>query len=511
MTSQSTFIRLGRRRIAALGLALVALGMTDGLRAAAPGVRPNVLFLAIDDLRNELGSLGVTHARTPHLDSLAAAGRLFTHHYVQVPTCGASRCSLLSGRYPSQPVHVSNNAIRATHPEWGSRSLPAWFRQHGYRTLAVGKIGHYPGGLTGRGWAEGPEELPGAWDRIWIPDSPWQTAEAMMHGYANGKPRTPGQTPPFEAGDGPDELYPDAWVARDAVATLRELAPSRQPWFFAVGFFKPHLPFAAPRRWFDLHAESEVPSPAVTARPPEPSGWHASGELKRNYRAPDGRDPDTDPEYAALLRRAYSAATSYMDAQLGRVLAALRELRLEENTIVVAWSDHGFLLGEHAIWGKHCLYDIALRSPLIVRHPGLPRPGEESHALVETVDIFPTLLDLCGLPRPEGLDGRSLSPQLADPRAGSGKPAHGFWTAGQRTIRTDQWRLIVHPSKAGGESGGLELFDLRADPNEARNVAAETPRVVQELLAQLERVPDHFANEPVQSNAVKKASSRNRD
>jgi iduronate 2-sulfatase len=466
-------------------LALAILCVASGSRAAD---KPNVLFLAIDDLRNDLGCLGVEHAKTPHLDALAASSRLFTHHYVQVPTCGASRCALLRGRYPDQPAHTGNGAIAGTHGQWGAQSLPAVFRQHGYRTLSLGKISHHPGGRTGRGWAEGPEELPGAWDRCWVPEAPWTTPEAMMHGFANGVPRTRGQSPPWEAFDGPDESYPDAWVAAEAVTTLRELADSRQPWFFAVGFFKPHLPFAAPKKWFDLHDPDKIPVPPVAGRPAEPSGWHGSGEFRGNY-GHGGRNPDSDPDYARLMRHAYAASTSYMDAQVGRVLDAIQQLGLGDNTVVVVWSDHGFLLGEHAIWGKHCLYEHAIRSPLMIRQPAMPHPGTACDAIVETVDVFPTLLELCSLPAPEGLSGQSLLPQLADPAATASKPALSFWSGGQRTVRTDRWRLIVHPRK-GDLGPGIELFDYQSDPHESQNVAADHPQQVAQLLAILQQAPD---------------------
>jgi iduronate 2-sulfatase len=472
-------------RWAAAALAVVVLGNVTDTRAAD---RPNVLLLAIDDLRNDLGCLGVEHAKTPNIDALAASARLFTHHYVHVPTCGASRCALLRGRYPDQPAHLGNGAIAATHRQWGAASLPGVFRQHGYRTLALGKITHHPGGRTGRGWAEGPEELPGVWDRCWVPQAPWATPEAMMHGFANGVPRTRGKSPPWESFDGPDESYPDAWVAAEAVETLRQLSQSQEPWLFAVGFFKPHLPFAAPKKWFDLHDPDKMPAPVVTTRPADPSGWHRSGEFRGNY-GHDGRDPDDDPDYARLMRHAYAASTSYMDAQLGRVVQALEDLDLAENTVVVAWSDHGFLLGEHAIWGKHCLYEHAIRSPLIVRQPGMQHPGKACEAIVETVDVFPTLLELCSLPAPEELSGRSLAAQLADPAEVKTKPAISFWTGGQRTVRTDRWRLIVHPRQSDGERA-VELFDYQTDAHEARNVAAEHPQQVAELMGVLQTVSD---------------------
>ncbi len=456
--------------------------------SSAATAQPNVLFIAIDDLRNDLGALGVPHAKTPQLDGFAKTARLFSHHYVQVPTCGASRCALWRGRYPTLPAHVGNNGIRDTQADWAAQSLPALFRQNGYRTLALGKLTHYPGGRTGKDWAEGPEELPGVWDRSWIPDSPWKTPLAIMHGYANGAARQSGKSPPWEAHDGPDEAYPDAWVAAEAIKTLKELAAQKQPWFFGVGFFKPHLPFAAPKRWHDLHAAG-VPDLKrdAAAKPTWQSGWHGSGEFRGNY-GHAGRDPDSDAEYARLLRRAYAASISYVDAQVGRVLAALREAGLEDNTIVVVWSDHGFLLGEHAIWGKHALYEHALRSPLMIRHPGLAQPGKTSAAIVETVDLFPTLAELCRLPVPSELDGHSLGPQLRDPTVPSKKPAHGFWTGGQRTVRTDRWRLIVQTGKEG-DATRVELFDYLTDADETRNHAAEQPETVRDLMARLNSFP----------------------
>jgi iduronate 2-sulfatase len=444
--------------------------------------KPNVLFISIDDLRNDLGALGAAHAKTPHLDQFAETARPFSHHYVHVPTCGASRLALLRGMRPSKPIHTNNNGIKATSSEWSQRSLPAMFRNQGYQTLALGKISHYPGGLTGKNWAIPPVELPDSWDRQWIPEGPWPHPQAIMHGYANGKGREWGKSQTIEAFDGPDETYPDAWVARDAVATLGELAKSEKPWFFAVGFFKPHLPFAAPKRYFDLHAAG-VPDldPAIAAKRPWASDWHNSGEFRNNYQHPGDRDPATHPDYARELRQAYAACTSYADAQVGRVLDALRELQLDDNTIVVVWSDHGFLLGEHAIWGKHCLYEHALRCPLIIRKPGMKQPGAISTAMVETVDVFPTLADLCGLAAPDGLDGLSLRPMLDDPATPTAKPAisHGSH-GGTRTIRDDRWRLIV--DAAGGRA---ELFDNQTDPGETKNLAAEHPDVVRDLLEKL--------------------------
>lgn len=488
--------------------ALIAVGSGADVQAAAAerSRRPNVLFIAIDDLRNELGALGAAHARTPALDSFAATARVFTHHYVQVPTCGASRCALLRGRYPTEAAHLGNGGIATTHERWGDANMPAWFKRHGYRTFALGKITHHPGGRTGRLWADGPEELPGAWDRVWIPDTPWREPERIMHGYAQGAARVPGKSLPWEAFDGPDKAYPDAWIAEEAVATLTSLQGGSEPWFFAVGFFKPHLPFAAPKRWFDLHDPDKIPplSPEAAAKPSWPSTWHASGEFRNNY-GHAGRDVATDPAYVRLLRQAYAANVSYVDAQVGRLLAALDRVDPRRETIVVVWGDHGFLLGEHAIWGKHCLYENALRSPLLIRAPGVREPGAKTAATVETVDVFPTLADLCGLPLPATLDGATLRPFLERPGAAARKPARGFWTNGQRAVRNERWRLIAAPGSDGATQS--ELFDYESDPGETRNHAAAHPEIVRALQAEIGRGPSIAAGASKSGKARKAAPS----
>ena len=470
---------------AALLSVSVLIPVTPAAAAADSAQRPNVLFISIDDLRNDLGILGVQHAKTPHLDRLAKSSRLFSRHYVQVPTCGASRCALLRGRYPDGGAQVGNNAIRDTHLEWGKESMPAWLRQHGYQTYSLGKISHYPGGMTGGDWNEAPEELPGAWDRAWIPDSPWKTSLAIMHGYANGKPRERGVTPAWEGVEGPDELYPDAWVARDAVAHLDELAKSAEPWFFAVGFFKPHLPFAAPRAWHALHNDANIPAPAVAADARSRPGWHDSGELHKGYNL-GGRDPLEDEAFADELRRAYAGSVSYVDAQVGRVMEKFDELGLAENTIVVLWSDHGFMLGEQAVWAKHTLYEEALLSPMMIRVPGMAQPGKQSAAVVETVDIYPTLMELCGLPAPTTLDGHSLAPQLVDSKAKSEGLSLGFWKE-DRTVRNNRWRLTLYAPNRDRDAT-MTLYDLKNDPYGLANVAEANPDVVKRLSARMERL-----------------------
>ncbi|TVQ02360.1 MAG: DUF229 domain-containing protein [Balneolaceae bacterium] len=449
------------------------------------GDKYNILFIAIDDLRNDLNALGTDHVITPNLDAFASQARLFSRHYVQVPTCGSSRAALMRGQRATDTKFLPNTAILETHEEWAHRSLPGWFRNHGYQTFSLGKVTHYPGGLTGEGWAEGPEELPGVWDRSWIPDSPWHTPEDMMHGYANGIPRERGVSPTWEAHDGPDTAYPDGWVANEAVQVLEELVAVENPWFFAVGFFKPHLPFAAPRKYFDLYDRDDIPEPEDTEIPRPPSSWHGSGEFMNNYgRHPS--NPNEDSSYARQLRHAYAAATSYVDTQVGRVLDQMAALGLLEKTIVVIWSDHGFALGEQGIWGKHSLYETALKSPLIIYYPGIKEPGVVSEAIVETIDIFPTLTDLAGLTAPEELEGISLRPQLINPSAFSKEAAFAHWTRGQSTVRTDEWRLIIHRPETQIE--GFELFDFRNNKNGIRTNPDDHPVKVDKMMEKIENI-----------------------
>jgi iduronate 2-sulfatase len=457
------------------------------LTTASSAERPNVLFIAVDDLRPWLGCYDPKLAVSPNIDRLAAEGRRFAHHYVQVPTCGASRCGLMFGRYPGRlPGDAGNDAISKTAAKQPLPAMPAFFRQQGYRTVSVGKITHYPGGRSGKGWADGPVELPGAWDESLMPSGPWKTPEGAMHGYANGATRQqagkdPAKKPVSEAVAGDDRVFPDGWIADEAVKQLSELAGSGKPFFLAAGFIKPHLPFAAPASYFEATAGIGLPVPRAAKKPGFPTTWHGSGEF-RQYGLNEG-DPFRKPSAAEAYRKAYLACVRYTDAQVGKLLAALDASPAAKNTIVVLWGDHGFLLGEHAIWGKHCLFEEALHSPLIIRVPGQKKPGEAADAIVETIDIYPTLAGLAGLPLSKELDGRSLARQLEDPTAASDGAALGFWQDGV-TLRTDTHRLIISRK----EPAKTELYDHRQDPAEAFNVAVKQEKVAQAMKVQLEKI-----------------------
>ena len=456
----------------------------------------NVLFIAVDDLRPALGAYGETHMITPHLDRLAAAGRLFRNHFVQAPTCGASRFALLTGMRPSSSDHLSNEAfVRILGREEQERpeSFAHLFRRNGYTTAAIGKVSHYPAGrvYSYEGEGDGRAEMPLSWDSAASPVDKWGTAWNAFFGYADGSNRNEarGVAPAYEMADVADTAYPDGLIAAAAIEKLRELADRR--FLLALGFFKPHLPFTAPRRYWDLYdreaiALSPNPGPPVGTHP---AAVHDSNEMFGNYGHPvaaGAAGERVDDEYARILRHAYFAAISYVDAQVGKVIDELDRLGLADKTIVVVWGDHGWHLGDHTIWGKHSTFERALRSPLIVRVPGLASPGVPAEGLVETVDLYPTLAELAGLTEPAGLSGTSLVPLLDDPGHPGKDGAFGYWH-GRRTLRTQRYRLTRYDE---GEPR-VELFDHRTDPYETVNVADAQPEVVARLLLQL------AANRPV--------------
>jgi iduronate 2-sulfatase len=386
------------------------------LAATASAEKPNVLFICVDDLRPELKSLGAGYIHSPAMDSLVGSGRAFTRHYVQAPTCGASRYALLAGKYATNGAQRNNGALESTAKDADKQpySMPRQFRENGYRTISIGKVSHYPGGLGGKGWNDPAKpEMPGAWDLSMMPTDPWETPEKAMHGYAGGKPRQRGVTPPFEHKEGDDMTYTDGWITREALKQMDGLAKKDQPFFLAVGIMKPHLPFACPKSYFDIYKDAKLAPIPHPGKPEGLSTWHSSGEF-RQY-ASGGKDAWSEHAYADQLRRSYAACVSYADNQVAQLLANLDKLGIRKNTIVVLWGDHGWHLGEHAVWGKHTLFEESLRAPLVISAPGMEKPGAKTDAIVETVDIYPTLCELSGVPKPDGLSGKSLTKYLEDP------------------------------------------------------------------------------------------------
>ena len=440
----------------------------------------NVLLISLDDLRPELKSFGAEYIHSPNIDALAASGRAFTRHYVNAPSCGPSRYTLLTGQYGG----ADNGALfnRATQlkrdPKSFLPSMPEWFRKHGYTTVAVGKVSHHPGGLGGKNWNDPNQvEMPHAWDRQLMPSGEWQHPRGAMHGLAHGNIRkNAGDHPVFEAAEGPNEIYPDGLIAQEGLKQLEELTKANEPFFLAIGLIRPHLPFGAPKRFLDLYEGVELPPIPHPEKPEGPSTWHNSGEFMKYQRW--GKDPRKDPAFADEVRRHYAACVSYVDEMVGQLINKLEATGAAKDTIIVVWGDHGWHLGEHAIWGKHALFEESLHAPLIIVTPEIPRPGSAAGGIVETLDIFPTLCDLLGIEIPDFAMGTSLRPMLEDP-ASPGHAAVGYWRQA-KTIRTDHYRYIVH------HSGDMELYDHRSPEKETLNIAEQNPETTQALQQQLE-------------------------
>lgn len=442
----------------------------------------NVLLICVDDLRPELACFGASYIQSPNIDQLAAGGRVFRNHYVQAPTCGASRFALLTGRYggSGNDALFQRAAAISKNSEAVLPSMPAWFRQNGYETVSVGKVSHHPGGRGGERWSSLTIlEMPNSWDRHLLPSGAWQDPRGWMHGLAHGEIRIDGERVEMDvmqAVEGPDTVYPDGISINESLTQLNLLAADdTKPFFLAVGILRPHLPFGAPASYLKLYEDVELPPTPHIKKPAGRTTWHKSSEFMRYHRW--GKNPNSDKEFANLVRKHYAACVSYADAQVGRILSKLQETGQRENTVVVLWGDHGWHLGEHAIWGKHALFEESLRSPLIVSYSDILRPGKTTDSIVETIDIFPTLCDLTGVPQPDFVQGVSLLPLLDHPTA-KGHVAVSY-TRKATTIRTQQYRLVLH------EDGYSELYDHHSPDAETKNIASENPSVVKRLSKKL--------------------------
>ncbi|GEO06459.1 iduronate-2-sulfatase [Adhaeribacter aerolatus] len=460
-------------------------------------LRPNVLFIAVDDLRPELGIYGNKIIKTPNIDKIAAQGITFRNHYVQVPTCGASRRSLLTGMLPRNKTHLSNEVIRLQISGEPERESPETFihqlKRNGYYTVGIGKISHYPDGLI-YGYTEDPHgakrELPYSWDEMLFDPGKWGTGWNAFFGYADGTNRQSrqGKVKPYENRPVNDEGYPDGLTANLAVKKLKELAGQEKPFFLGVGFFKPHLPFNAPKQYWDMYAAAQIPltpSPGIPEKV-NPASLHQSSEFN-SYLAGDEKPSLTDPvsdAYARTLKQAYYASVSYADAQIGKVMAELERLGLAENTIVVVWGDHGWHLGDHRVWGKHTIFEAALRSPLIIKAPQVKQPGAASNHIVSTIDLYPTIMELCGVKMPHQTDGKSLVALLKQPANKKWEDkSYSYYNNGV-SLRTQQYRLTRYYRPA---EPTIELYDHLQDPHENKNIAQDKPEVVQRLMPLLEK------------------------
>jgi arylsulfatase A-like enzyme len=459
--------------------------------------RPNVLFIAVDDLRPDLGSYGNEMVKSPNLDKLASESRIFKNHYVQVPTCGASRYSILTGMLPRTKTHLSNEAIHKLISDEPEKEEPETFihqlRRNGYYTVGMGKISHYPDGLL-YGYNGDPQgakqELPHSWDELLFDPGKWRTGWNAFFGYADGSNRQSmeKQVKPYENADVRDEGYPDGLTANLAIDKLKELAGKKKPFFMGIGFFKPHLPFNAPKKYWDMYEELEIPhtpSPDIPDNV-DPASLHNSFEFNQyllGEEKPSLKKPVSDA-YARKLRHAYYASVSYVDAQIGKVLDELERLGLSKNTIVVLWGDHGWQLGDHRVWGKHTIFEKALHSPLMVKVPGMKHQGSSSKKIVSSIDLYPTLMELCGVNPPAGIDGKSLVGLLKDPdKKGWDTISYSYYNNGI-SLRTKRYRLTRYFRK---EEPTIELYDHEKDPFENHNVAKDHPEIIERLMPVLEK------------------------
>lgn len=447
--------------------------------------RPNILFIAVDDLRPEFGAYGASYIKSPHLDRIAKAGITFNRAYCQQAVCSPTRSSLMTGTRPdTAKVWDLETHFRVALPN--VVTLGQHFKNHGYFVQGMGKI--YHGGF---------DDAP-TWS------VPWQTPRAQAYGLPEnlalnqrqnavvepdgkakkkgrkGKQATPRNSrgPAFEGADVPDETFHDGKVAALAVSTLREISRKPEPFFLAVGFVKPHLPFVAPKKYWDLYDPAKIQLAPNKFRPKDAPDYaiQAGGEMRAYHGIPDTSIPD---DLARQLKHGYYAAISYMDAQVGRVLDELDRLGLREKTIVVLWGDHGWKLGEHDAWCKHTNSENDTNAPLLLSVPGMKHAGTRTNALVEFVDIYPTLSELAGLTLPSHLEGRSFKPVLDDPTRAWKTAAFSQYPRGVNgrqlmgySMRTDRHRFTVWVERNNhAKVDAIELYDHQVDPQENTNVA----------------------------------------
>lgn len=482
--------------IIAGGITLMAILSACSKSNSISNQKLNVLFIAVDDLRPELGCYGKEYMHTPNIDKLASEGRVFRNHFVHCAACGPSRSTLLSGR------RTLNWDIFKEIRESGSKpdvifSLPQLFKENGYLTVSIGKVSHQPGGVIDS--IQKIHEVPYSWNESYAPVGEWNDPWKAFFSYSGGKARLYGYNrgndinqPPFEAADVSDNGYADGLNAEEAIKQLQKLKDTT--FFLAVGFYKPHLPFNAPKKYWDLYDPDEIPEADYKQIPENTKsdiclhGDNNSFEPRTHYRwVNDTSNYQITPDRQKILKHGYCASVSYIDAQIGKVMRELKRLDLDKNTIVVLWSDHGWHLGDYGIWGKYTNFDIALRSPLIIKLPKVNDPGGISDGIVETVDIFPTLADLCDLPVPENLEGISMKPVIYDPEVKIKQYAVGernAWGVHGITLRSEQYRLMIWKGN-DGDTIDIELFDYSENPMPSHNIADDNPEIVKQLMSVL--------------------------
>ncbi len=463
-----------RCRIWLLAVGAILFGMASACGAAP--AKTNVLFIAVDDLNTALHCYGHPLVKSPNIDRLAARGVRFDHAYCQFPLCSPSRVSLLTGLRPQTTrIFDLKTDFRGILPD--AITLPQCFKRQGYFVARVGKIFHY--GVPGDIGTNGLDDRR-SWDQVVNPRGRDKDEENKVINYTPD--RGLGSAMSFYAADGTDEEQTDGKSATAAIELLEK--HQGEPFFLGVGFYRPHTPYVAPKKYFDLYPLESIALP---------------------YNPPDDHDDIPDP--ATQIRplnygltdlqcreclRAYFASLSFMDAQVGRLLDALDRLKLSDRTVVVLWGDHGYLLGEHGQWMKQSLFEESAHVPLLIAAPGAAGNGQGCARIVETIDIYPTLADVCQVPPPADLPGASLRPLLEDPRHEWNRPAFTQVQRGNfpgRSVRTERWRYTEWDSGRRG----VELYDHEKDPREFKNLASDPnyASVVAELRGQIQKTfPD---------------------
>lgn len=513
--------------------------------------KPNILFIAIDDLRPEIGAYGSEIAITPNLDKLASNGLLFNRAYCQEPICSPSRASLMTGARP-ETINVVENFtyFRDANPD--IVTLPQHFKNNGYETVHTGKIYHKPAFADlDISWSRKPatdkmtvkkSRTPGGYALKENQDFSRKATAEVIAKYGKNAPRNGlGKGPAYEKATVEDTFYEDGYNAALAIATMKDMMEKNpdKPFFLGMGMKKPHLNWLAPKKYWDLYNPNDIPLATHTSAPEKGAtmGLHPSFELRARYGIP--KKGNIEDEQARVLKHAYLACVSYIDAQVGKMIDAVDKAGLRDNTIIIVWSDHGWHLGDMGIWGKATNYEIGTRVPLIIWTPDMKTAirGSKTDALVELVDMYPTLTELAGLEKPAHLEGQSFVPLLSNPKkewkqaafSQFPTPALREWAAnplstGMREtyfgplieeveakikkqqgnkwdrdlfenrlmgygMRTDKYRVIIWKdyTKPTSEPLYVELYDHISDKNETKNIADENPELVKKLVAQFNK------------------------
>ncbi len=437
-----------------------------------PKKRPNVLFIIVDDLRPQLNCYGDKRAISPNIDKIASQGVVFSRAYCQVPVCGASRASLFTGIRPARD-RFKTYYTRAETDAPNAITLPEHFRKNGYHTLANGKVFHHNDDSV-QSWSE----------PHYQPEGNWRDYQLETNIELN---KTHEAGPPYECIDAGDSVYKDGKMIDKSISDLKRLSKMDNPFFLAAGVVKPHLPFNAPKKYWDMHPLETID---LADNPFRPKGapnaaFHNWDELRGYYGIP--KEGPLSDDMARKLIQGYYACTTYADAQIGRLLDSLEALGLRNNTAIVLLGDHGWNLGEHTLWAKHCNFNTSLQAPLIISAPGLAK-NKTSDSLAEFIDVYPTLCDLAHLDKPAQLQGKSLLPTLKDPDVEIKDAVFSRYFDGE-SVRTDRY-LYTEWINDGGKRRARMLYDHKTDPHENINIS-ENPEhadLVEELSKKLERV-----------------------